>query len=401
MALTIQQILTPLTSDQIRATMVATLVSLGVPADQWRKGGVASTMLTIAAMALALASSTVVNFVSAFYLPVASGSGLVVLAQYVYGVTVPSATFATGQVTLTNSGGGNYPSGGGQFAIGAYVVQNPSTKQTYANAAAFSLNAGQTITINVVATNSGSAGNAVPGSITAQITNLIGVAVTNATALIGTDPPNDAAIRLLCLNKLGVLSVRGVRTAYAYAVQTAVNSVTGAPVNINRWAITESNHVGSVFTWVASPSGVTDPNDVTGVATNIEALARPSAAVAFVLAATTVTYAPVISVYVTAPPGTSSATIKAGVDTAIATYLAQYPIGGVTAFDDVNGTTSFRGVFGTGIAGVIGAAVAAAAGGAIVSVKGATDLALTSGQVAVDAVSTTVIVVPPNAGQIK
>src|SRR5215472_14795586 len=45
--LDIQALFTAPTSDQIRAQMVTNLVALGVPADQWKPGGVASTILTV------------------------------------------------------------------------------------------------------------------------------------------------------------------------------------------------------------------------------------------------------------------------------------------------------------------------------------------------------------------
>src|SRR5262252_8236373 len=101
MSLSITDLFTPQDSATIRASMVTNLVSLGIPADKWNKGGVASSILTVVSMALALFSSTIALLIQGFFLPTATGNSLKLLALYVYGVTVPQATSASGPVTLT------------------------------------------------------------------------------------------------------------------------------------------------------------------------------------------------------------------------------------------------------------------------------------------------------------
>ncbi len=115
MSLTITDLFTPLTAAQIRAKMVVELLVLQVPADKWRAGGVASSILTVCSILFAMMNQVLYVIISGFFLPTATGTGLKALAFYVYGVTVSDATFATGVLTLTNTGGGVYPKVAGSY----------------------------------------------------------------------------------------------------------------------------------------------------------------------------------------------------------------------------------------------------------------------------------------------
>ncbi len=392
-ALTITDLFTPLTAAEWRAKLVTELLVLQVPADKWRAGGVASTMLTACSIILELLCGALVTIIQGFFLPKATGLGLRLLAYYVYGVTVTEATFATGSVTLTNTGGGAYSK-----AIGEYTALNPSNGQTYTNTASFSVGAVGSLTavvsVTMRAVNAGSVGNAVPDAISESSTALTGVAVTNPASFVGTDAPTDEAIRQLCLNSLASASVRGVRTVYAYAIQTATNSATNGSVNINRWAISEGSHTGTVTLIVAAPSGPVDPDDLIAVQTSLEAKARPSGVNATAFEADGVTYAPNVTIWVN-PLGAAQTDIQDAVDTAISTYIAAFPIGGVVANDD--DVTNFRGLFRGGINGAI-ATGCASVGASLLSVRGLEDLALDSTDVAEDSVTVNVILVASNNG---
>src|ERR1700689_2466089 len=225
-------LITPLTSTQIRAQFVTSLKSLGIPADQWNQGGAASSVLTIMSSALASFQNLVVQAIASQFLDLATGSWLVLLAFYTFGVTVPPATFASGSLVLTNSGGGVYT-----YGIGVATFLNPATGQTYTNQTAISLGALASQTITVQATQSGSQGSAAPGAINTIVTVMLGVTCTNPSSVIGLDQMSDASVRTLCRNKQGVLSVRGPASAYRYAVQTAVGAISGLPGNINRLTV--------------------------------------------------------------------------------------------------------------------------------------------------------------------
>jgi hypothetical protein len=389
--LSISDLFTPLTAEQIRAQMVTELVStFEIPADQWRQGGVASTMLTVASIILAMMSTLISDIVKGFFLPTSTGVALKLLALYGYGVTVPEASFATGDVTLTNTEGGSFTR-----QIGEYVAKNPVTKVTYSNTAAFTLPPNDTVTVAMRADTAGSAGSSTPDTITEHVTNLLGVTVTNPTSLIGVDAPSDPAIRELCLNKLGASSVRGVRTAYAYAIQVAINPDTLGPVNVNRWAISESSSTGEVDLYVAAPSGTPDPSDITGIVTSVEAEARPAGVTADVIGVVEVPYTAALTAYVKAPAGVTGASVKTAIEEEIDDMIAVFPIGGVTASDDTNPT----------LTGLFGEAITAAAGIAcrsvnaqLVSIKGASDQALDPDEVVTNGTSVSIVMLANSSG---
>lgn len=367
-------LVTPIDQDTARAQLVDRLVTLGIPADKWVVGGPLSTILTVVAWIYATFSTLMVAFVKASFLDFASGGWLTFLAYYVYGVTRPSATFATGQITLTNGGGGVY-----SFAPRQVTFKNSATGAQYQNTETIILSGlGATTTVAIVALVAGTAGNANPGAIDTLVTPMTGVAVGNANALAGIDELNDAALRVLCMAKLGALGMRGVRGAYFYAIGTAVNALTSASVNINRSFVSASSHTGRVTIYVASPAGAADPNDVAGVVANVEALARPDCVTVTTSSAAAISYAPSVTIWAYLPTGVSATAGAVAASAAIGDFVSSYPIGGVSASDDAH--TNFVGMFADGVKAAAGDGLKGI-GGKLLSTQGVTDVAFVAGQV--------------------
>ena len=385
MTISISDLLTPQSATQVRATMVTTLKSLGVPADQWVPGGVFSTILTVVATLYAIFTNNMAQAIGSGFLETATGGWLTLVAYYVYGVTRPPATFASGQITLTNSGGGVY-----SYAPGQVTFLDLVNGQTYTNTQAISLGALATQTVGIQCTAAGKLGTAAPGEITKLVTTMLGVTVSNSASVVGQDALDDPSLRALCLDRLGTLSVRGPRNAYAYAVSVAVSPTTGQPVNINRPpSITRSSHTGTVSLVVASPTGAPTADDLQGVRNAIElgvpgltppfSGVRPDCVTVTVAGATPVTYAPAIPVWALQSTGVVANDVATEVAAAITDYLATFPVGGVT-------TDQGTGLWHTGIEAAASQGVSAT----ILAIEGATDLALSPGQVAVDEVTVAV-----------
>ncbi len=390
MALTLEQLTTPQTADNIRSQMVTSLVSLGIPANLWRAGGVASTILTVVSLMLASTSLFVADVIKGFFLPLATGDGLILLAKYMYGVDAPAATFASGYVTLTNAGGAVYS--GKQ--PGTLIFSDGTTN--YVNTSVVNIPALSTVVIPVEATITGTVGNAAPGAVTTMVTTLLGVTVSNPTAIIGSDAIGDAALRQLCLDSFGANSPYGPRSAYAYAIKTAINSVTSTPVNVNRWSISPASSTGIVTIVVASPAGPVSADDLAAVSANIELLARPDTVTVNLSSATALAYTRTVIVYCIAPSGVLSANVSTACSASLVTMFENYPIGGETASDDTNPIT-FTGIFKDSIVGAIASGVASL-GGTLISTKGAADMALTSSQVPSDGVTLVVNIIPVIGG---
>ena len=335
---TVAQLTTAPTADVIFAQMIQGLVNLGIPADRWRKGGVGRSLLYVVATSFASLAGLITLFASSAFLDTATGDWLTLLAAKVYGVTRVVATYASGSINASNTGGGNYT-----WTPGQLTVQDVVTLQLYTNTTTVTVNAGQlNVPIPIQALIQGTIGNANPGDIQTLITSAPGVAITNPLAVVGIDAQTDAALRSVCQAKLGALSLAGPRGAYAYAIQTAITAG-GAPVAINRWSISPSSSTGQVTIYLASPSGAAAAGDVTAVVNNVEAVARPDSVTVAASSAVPVVFSPILTVWVrgTIGPGVPSSgqtVTLAGIDAnAIATLVATaltanasaYPIGGV------------------------------------------------------------------------
>lgn len=392
---TIQQIVTPLTPDQARAAVQNIIIALGIPANQWAAGGRASSLLTGAGNILSMLSGQLANGVAALFLPTAvlqSNGVIQLLAQYFYGVIVPQATFASGLVTLTNTSGAIY-----NVAAGQFTVTNIRTGASYTNPNAFTLNAGSSANVTFAATVAGSSGNANPGDITGIGTPLLGVTCTNVASFVGRDALTNQQVYQLCIDSLGARSVRGPRGAYGFAISgtdfvtgapLATNAVTGAPVNINRWTISFASHTGQATVVICGPDGTTDPGDLTGVVASVEQNARPGGVTATVSPATPVPYAATLTPWVVAPSSVAAATIQSAIATGITAFMSSpdNPIGGQTADDD-SSPGGLTGLLGGSVFAAAAAAVASIGGCRLISLQGATDIALSSMQVATDSVT--------------
>lgn len=380
----IEDLLNPPTSDVIFAGFISALVTMGVPADKWRTAGVARTILRVIANLYAGAAQMLAQAAGYAFLDTSVLGWLTRLALKVYGVPRRTATFATGQLVLTNIAGGTY-----NYANGEAFFQNPTTNKTYENASAVALGPGTplsptTQTIDISATEQGSASSSQPGQITVLVTQMLGVSVTNPGAVVGLDAESDEDLRTDCTNKLAARSVRGPRGAYLYYAthdefDNPVLNADGAPVNINRVTPPDSSHTGTATVYMASPEGAPIAEDVTAAAASMDLNARPDGVTLVALAATEVPYNAQLIIWAKALPGLTADAIASPAAAAISTYLETYPIGGMTK-------GAARGLFGSKIEGVVTATNAA-----IFAVDGAVDLALVAGQVATDEVPTPIV----------
>jgi hypothetical protein len=328
----INALLQPTTGDIVLGVMLSELVSMGIRADLWPKEGVAISCMTVVAKIFAGAiNTTIIPAIKSGWLPTSFGLWLTWVALYQYGVYRVTATFATGPLTLTNGGGGS-------FSIPAFqaTFQNAITQKTYTNLTAISLapGPGPTQTITIQATETGTASNANPGDVTGIVTTMLGVTATNLAPVLGVDDQSDPSVQLECWNAIAANSPFGPEQSFAYAIQTAINPISGLPVNVNRWSISPSSHTGQVQVFLASPTGAADANDVLGVASNINAIARPPCVTATVASCSTVPDTDTLTVYVTSTPGLDAGTVQTAIATALTNYYASpsgNPIGGRTA----------------------------------------------------------------------
>lgn len=367
MSFSIDDLQKTITADELVDSWIGQLETLGVPASKWRKAGVYRTILRVVAIMYAGFTVVFVAFIRSGFLDLATGGALTLLARYVFGVERVDASNATGTLTLTNAGGAATPS----FAAGT-VTTTASGGRAYVNAEPFLIAAGASLPVAFVAVTPGSDGSAAPGEIDTLETVIVGVTVTNPTAFVGTDEQSDADLRAVCRAKLGALSNFGPRSAYFYAVTTALRG-DGTRVDINRVWVSPASSTGIVTVYAASPSGVPTSGDLSLAAANIERLARPDSVTANLLAVTPKPLSTSLTVWAIARDGLTEDAIRTAVLAALEQWTATYPIGGIKKPPSTSGY-----VYASGIEGV-----AKGADPAIFAVDGVGgDLLLLPGEVA-------------------
>ncbi len=318
---------TPVTRAEVEASIYQVLGVVGVNTTSWKPGAVVRTMIAAVAIVLSAFSTLQAKIARSGFLDLSSGDWLTLVAHYVYGVDRIQASFATGQVTLTNSGGGVYSGDADDL-----IFSNSTTKQTFRNIASFSIPAVTTVTLDIQASEQGSASTSAPGAIDTLTTPLLGVTCSNALSVIGRDAEDDPSLRARCSEKLGALSPFGPWDAYASAVRNATHA-DGTSLGITRFRNTKDGS-GNVYTYLATASGgvggtVGDLTTDLGLADYaIQQLAAPLAVTAHTLSATPVTIAPTYEVWMYNTSGQSPSQVQALIATALGNFMSSQPIGG-------------------------------------------------------------------------
>lgn len=348
--ISIADLTTALTRQQLEKSCYDVLGILGVNTTSWKPGAVVRAMITAFALIGSAFSSLMAAIARSGFLDTATSSWLTLVAQYVYGVARIEATFAAGQVTLTNTTGGLYV-----FDIDDLTVRNGTTGKTYRNSTAFTLNPLETLTVPVVAVEAGSASTASAGAVNAVESGPSNILVSNADAIVGQDEESDPALRARSREKLGALSPNGPWDAYSYAAKNAVRA-DGTPIGVTRVRVDRDGY-GNVFVYVATATG-----EVTGTVGNLatdlgcvdEAMQQNAAPLCVTL--NTYTAAPV-SVPITYRAwaynnsGLTEAQIISTIEARLTSFFAAHPIGGNKA-DTASGK-----VWKDGISGEIKAAL--------------------------------------------
>ena len=322
------------TQAAIYSAMLALATTLGLPVTSWQPGDPTRSLFFLESSLIEALEEEVTGFVQSGFLDYATGTWLQVLAQEVFNVIVPPATFATTTTqVLTNAGGGIYEfaADGGDThfscsASGATYTNTTGGTLTGVGSVQVSPTVGPTITMTVVADQAGSASTAGPGEIDTLVTGLLGVTTSNTTAAVGIDQQSDATTVQQCRNKLGALSPNGPAAAYAYV---ALNPALTGIQTPTRVRVYDSSDTGDVIVYVAGPSGAAlSGGDVAAVLTAIETWATPLCITPSVSSAAPVTLAVTYTVWVYQSVNQTSAQIQAAISTALTDYFALQPIGG-------------------------------------------------------------------------
>ena len=335
----------PLTRAEVRTSLYATMTTLGLRTTAWEAGAVTRTIVTACSSMFAALSELQAEIARSGFLEYARGPWLRIVARYVYGVIAYDATFATGDITLVNNGGGLY-----SVAAGDCIVRNAQTGKTYRNAVAFDLGANSVVTVTFTALEAGTESNANAGAITEFVTTLNRVACSNAQPLIGQDEEAPAEIRARCREKLGSLSPLGPWDAYSYVARTA--KLNGVPAGVTRTSLTRDGY-GNVYLRVSSASGSVSAPVLAEIDEAVQQSAAPLGVTAHVMSADPLLVPVVYQAWAYNTSGLTDEELKAEVAKALIALSTTQPIGG----QKLNPASTNGSVFTDTIRAAIGAAV--------------------------------------------
>lgn len=318
----IEELIKPVTTEQQYEKFLDIIEATGLKPRAWRPGGGLRTIIRAAAASYAAFSAIQVSIIRMAFLELAEGVWLTLMAFYVFGVTRRAATFASGEVTLTNAGALDMT-----FQPGVLRFINPTSKKAYANSDVVHTTPGSVLPVPIAAVEIGSASSASAGQITQLETVYAGLTVVNAAPVVGLDEASDPEVRQLCRDSRAGRSAAGPRGAYGRAVRSAVRT-DGSPVNLNRVSISPASSTGIVTIYVASPSGVPTAEDLDDVVASVELLTRPDTVTVNVLGVTPLPVARTIEVWAEKREGLSAPDLTALVRSRLLALNATHPIGG-------------------------------------------------------------------------
>lgn len=321
-ATTIASLILEETKDRIFSYALEVADGLDLPVTSWRPGDPMRSLLWIEALKLEQLEKIVGGFIRSGFLDLAEDDWLVALADQVFGVTVPDATFATSTLELENTGGGSYP-----VEPRSLVFKASTSGALYTNVDAFTIDPGPgtTIEVDVEALEAGSDSSAGVDEIDELVTTLLGVVVNSSTAATGQDRQAPSVTRSQCRDRLGALSAAGPKAAYAYVAKEPTLTGTRA---VTRCRVYAEASTGDVRVVLASASGAVLEDDRALVEAAIVQWAAPLCVTPEVVSATAVPVPITYQLWVYESVNKTATEIRADVAARLAAVIRGREIGG-------------------------------------------------------------------------
>jgi hypothetical protein len=321
MALSVQDLTTPVTRQQVQASIYNVLASVGVDTTAWSSGSVVRTMIVGVSVVLAAFSQLMALLARAGFLALSSGDWLTLVAKYVYNVERIEASFASGVLYVSNSSGASYG-----LDPGDLIVAN-ANGFTFRNLAAIVVGPGASnIVVDIAATEAGSASTSNPGSITRVVSSLNGVTCTNPASLVGLDAEGDTALRARASESLGALSPMGPWDAYTAAIHNAKRA-DGSSLGVTRIRL-KADGYGRLYVYMATAAGAVPGSDVIIADTAVQRWAAPQAITAIVNSATAYLIPVTYTVWMYNTSGLTEQQIKDTIASALTAFMETQPIAG-------------------------------------------------------------------------
>ncbi|MFO0610227.1 MAG: baseplate J/gp47 family protein [Polyangiales bacterium] len=322
MSLTVAELLSPRTRDQIADDILAALTAAGFPVTAWQPGSVPRVLVFAFAATLAVLWGLVAQVGAAAFLDTATGAWLTLHAFGRFSLTRIAATFARHTFTLNNGAGSPVTITPGQLLLttAAGAVRYRST-----NTSNVTVPASGSTPITVQAETAGIAGNTVP---TILVTPAVAGLSISAGALStrARNEETDGELRTRCRARWATLAAGATRDFYLYHLlnATLADGVTNAGVTRVGWIAPAGD--GTFEVVVAGADGPLSPTPLGDVRAYVAVQARKAYTdTPTITNATAVQVTPSATIYVRAAYNTNANRTKA-VD-ALAALAASLEIG--------------------------------------------------------------------------
>lgn len=322
--MTLEELTSPLTREECEQLIYSAIETRGTQVTSWKAGSVARTIITAISIVLSSLSYLIAEFAGSAFLSTSSGNWLTLKAKEDFDIERIGATFARGQVILTNSGGGVFT-----VAEGDLIVANSTSLKTYRNLSPFTLSASSSLTVEVEAVEAGSASTSAAGFIDTIETTMNSVSVSNPFAIVASDEELDTALRARCKKKLATYSNSSPADAYEFAALNA-KFTNGTSAGITRAGVFADGS-GGVEVVIAGASGAATgsvgdlDSQIGAVYAEIKENVLPQAVTLSVVSAVPIDVDLFFTVLV--PLGEAQGLLDK-IILALTNYFAQIPIGG-------------------------------------------------------------------------
>lgn len=328
MALSVAQLLTPMSRQEALDTLLEQLDELGFSASSWQSGSKRRAIVEIGAIVWADMSLTVRTLTQAVFLQLASGVLLRELVQSHYDLTPNPAVATQGTATLTAAA----TSGPHSITVGQLVAADAQGR-TFRNITGGILPLGGSLSLSWEAEVAGEDGNIPVNTLTVLQTPIAGVTINNPGSgapaqwitRTGQEAESEESIKLRARTKWAELSIEKPAAGYI-GIALAVPGVSRVEIDASN-----PGGEGTVDVWAAGPTSTVS----TGVGSTLEALQeaidakRAVSAIVTARAALEQTVSVTATIYVDAAKYDGPAgSFESAIEEAIEDFINGQPISG-------------------------------------------------------------------------
>lgn len=331
--LTLEQLVTPQTEDEVLASSLNILRQLGFQATSWQSGSAQLTILRLIARIISALTTTVAQIAAGGFTTLASSAYLRLLAKYFYAIDYLPAQPTIGLMTLTSSAGAPIHTWNAGDIIVSDSAEGTAGANTYTCTAGGSLGPSSSTQLEFKADVAGAAGNIAPGVPIFLWTAYVGVTVTNPALLPGSntwvttpgeDEESDARLAARCLGRWERLMYGNTDGAYKGWALEALPALTRVSVNAAQGNGTVALIGATSLGPLSGPQCLVIENYINGVADGVGR--RPINDIVSCDPAVIVT-SPALTITAYVVPSVFD-TIEADMTAALLAYIGGIPIGG-------------------------------------------------------------------------